>query len=70
MKRHDLAKYNDNFYRQIIHVLEGKAKFDPEVILGSEMTKIWLILRTMGIYRNMREINVQYGKLMEQVIGR
>lgn len=57
LKSYDVHKYNDTFYGQITRILEATPKFDPLVLMNEPLNKVWLLLRTTGIYRSVEEVN-------------
>jgi hypothetical protein len=59
-KIHNQTKYKDSFYSQLLYILEGKSKFEPEILQEDDMlTKTWIILRTLGVYRYDPEMKIE-----------
>ena len=57
---HNQTKYKDSFYSQLLYILEGKSKFEPEIIQEDDMlTKTWILLRTLGVYRYDPEMKIE-----------
>ena len=60
VKRYDMQKYRDNYFNQLIYILTATSRYDAEIISNNDLDTIWILLRTIGIYRHLSEYNQQY----------
>jgi hypothetical protein len=51
MKGFDANRYRDKFYKQLIFILKGIPMFEADINDIDSLNKIWIILRTLAIYR-------------------